>query len=532
MFSQRAVASHFFLAERRCRIKLVDMQRVRTSLLRAASLKLIFLSLLLPAWPQCCLGAAATFSPQSRVGFPSGDDWEPALAADRYGYLYVVYYHTDVKGQSSCNGCDLHLLLQRSGDRGNTWSAPIPIAPGPVNGGQFDPWLMVNPVDGRTVWFSFMQGFPQSQIEIVKSTDFGLTWSSPVVVSGSARADKDVLAVRGDTLAVFFDDYYTLYGSVSTNGGLTWTLHSLSSFHNAPNQLLCSGAGMDSLGNIFSAWNVYDSSATPPCRLWIEKSADLGQTWIATDIDVGGAPYPCSQCGAGAYLAPQIAMRIGADDTVYLLWNTTINLADGAPERVFFSKSIDHGTSFSPRVEFSSAPIGTEHGFPTLAAGAGAGDLRAGWMDTRTGAWNVFYRASTNGGASFGDEVSLSTFVPGYSYSTTNGFQFPYGDYFQMAVDCCGATHAAFGESSAYKAPGNIWLVNERAAWPLQISQQTNQVRLSWPASFAGAKLESATNKFGTWSLDPTPPTLSSNEWSVVKPLGSSPATYFRLRCP
>jgi hypothetical protein len=152
-------------------------------------------------------------------------------------------------------------------------------------------------------------------------------------------------------------------------------------------------------------------------------------------------------------------------------------------------------------------------------------------MDTRTSVWNVFYRTSTNGGASFSDELHLSGFVPGYPYLTSEGFQFPYGDYFQMAVDCCGATHAAFGESSAYKAPGNIWLANEQRNWLLQISYQTNQVKLSWPANVASGALEVATNPTGIWSADLAPPTQTGDQWSVVEPAATSPR-YFRLRCP
>jgi hypothetical protein len=47
----------------------------------------------------------------------------------------------------------------------------------------------------------------------------------------------------------------------------------------------------------------------------------------------------------------------------------------------------------------------------------------------------VWYRASGNGGASF-------------------------GDYFQLAVDDRGGTQAAWGESSSYAGPGNIWLAH------------------------------------------------------------------------
>ncbi len=31
------------------------------------------------------------FTPQARLGFTSGDQWEPAIAADRFGHVYMLY---------------------------------------------------------------------------------------------------------------------------------------------------------------------------------------------------------------------------------------------------------------------------------------------------------------------------------------------------------------------------------------------------------------------------------------------------------
>src|SRR5947209_7114935 len=69
------------------------------------------------------------FHSQTRIGFASGDDWEPALTSDRFGHLYALYKHYDVTGGQTCKGCDIHLLFQRSSDWGQTWSTPTPIAP-------------------------------------------------------------------------------------------------------------------------------------------------------------------------------------------------------------------------------------------------------------------------------------------------------------------------------------------------------------------------------------------------------------------
>jgi len=48
------------------------------------------------AWLLALLSVAAGaatpgFTPQKRVGLRQGDQWEPAIAADGYGHVYVLY---------------------------------------------------------------------------------------------------------------------------------------------------------------------------------------------------------------------------------------------------------------------------------------------------------------------------------------------------------------------------------------------------------------------------------------------------------
>ncbi|MFL5706980.1 MAG: sialidase family protein, partial [Ktedonobacteraceae bacterium] len=191
-------------------------------------------------------------------------------------------------------------------------------------------------------------------------------------------------------------------------------------------------------------------------NLFVTESRDGGQTWTITNLATSGSPYPCSNCGF-AFLGAAISMTVGSDDRVYILYNSTVDQTNTAPERIFFVTSSDHGASYSARQDISSAPQGIEHSFPAITSGTGSGDVRIGWMDTRTGSWNVFYRASTNGGSSWSGETQISTYVPGYSYLTPNGFGLPYGDYFQMSVDDHGSSQIAWGESASYAGPGNIW---------------------------------------------------------------------------
>jgi hypothetical protein len=89
-------------------------------------------------------------------------------------------------------------------------------------------------------------------------------------------------------------------------------------------------------------------------------------------------------------------------------------------------------------------------------------------MDARRGdahgqpLWNTFYRSSTNGGATWSAESQLSGPLRGYDYILPGGFRFPFGDYFGIAIDSEGATHAVWGEGRNYKSPGSIWYTHGR----------------------------------------------------------------------
>ena len=172
-------------------------------------------------------------------------------------------------------------------------------------------------------------------------------------------------------------------------------------------------------------------------------------------------------CEAG-FLGAQIALTSDGAGTVYALWNA--GNVNGRAERMYFSSSTTGGASWSLKADVSTADNQVEHCFPAITAGA-AGDVRIAWMDTRQRPlWNVFQRSSSNGGATWSGEAQLSGPALGhdrgydrvYDYVRPEGFRFPFGDYFSMAIDNLGNTHVVWGEGRNYKSPGSIWYSHGR----------------------------------------------------------------------
>jgi len=416
--------------------------------------------------------AAPSFSSPVRLGFPNGDDWEPAIAADASGHVYVMTTHYVGFGGSSsgdpdptCPTCaSPHMILQVSSNGGATFSAPRALTPDATTR-QDDPQIAVDPVDGRTVYAAFMQDDKSSEY-VARSDDFGATWT-PVLTEDLKRGtDKDNLAVRGDDVYLLYHTQQKIFVSVSHDRGRTWSLQNpLGTTNSEFGVSLASGGAVAPDGTVYFALNGVNrpGQAKGTINLYVIKSIDGGLTWTTSLVDVSQAPANCD-CGAWDWWGAQMALAVDDANVVYVLWNA--NETKYGPHRVFFARSIDAAVSWSSPVDVSLAPTGTNNVFPAIAA-RGAGGVRIAWQDDRNGfdpggnsadaRWNTYYRSSGDGGTTWSAEAQLSAYVAGYAYKLPDGYLQPYGDYFEIDVNSAGRTVAVWGEGNSYFGPGNIW---------------------------------------------------------------------------
>ena len=411
--------------------------------------------------------AAATsgFTPQTRLGYHTGDQWEPAIAADGRGHVYVLYpQYGAVPDCPACTAPSIALLI--SADNGASWQPSKALEPFPT--GQFDPQIVVDPVDRQTLYASWLQN-NKRDIVVARSLDFGQTWSFSWAERGREEADKPVLTVRGADVYVGFNHEERFLVAASHDAGQTFSTVQVNS-NAAPGWSLAGGATVDATGNAYFGWTEYARREMPtqPVSVYVSSSHDGGRSWGTLLLDVSSAPPACEPQGcATGYLGAQIALASDADGALYALWNA--GAANGGPERIYLSSSTTGGASWSERSMVSNAATGVEHAFPAITAGA-SGDVRIAWMDARAKEssrsshplWNTYYRSSTNGGATWTAEKRLSGAAAGYDYIQTAGFRFPFGDYFGLAIDSDGMTHAVWGEGRDYRSPGSIWYTRGR----------------------------------------------------------------------
>ncbi|MEX1047086.1 MAG: sialidase family protein [Actinomycetota bacterium] len=403
--------------------------------------------------------SARTF--RERPLSPGHNDWEPAVAADDRGNVYVAT--TRFGAEPECGDCPKPKIVYKvSSDSGETWSNPKPICVCKGARWQYDPVMATD--DGGRVYFTWLERRANWRIRFARSDDFGESWTEPKTVSLPVEwGDKPWIGVSGDGKSVFITfngmPHGAPWGVASQDGGDSWTKpHRLPWRPSGQRYFFAAGVTVLPDGTALTSQESYHKGTYKqpgPIVLYVYRSAD-GQKWEPVTVERAPRGRDCPDfagCGAG-FLSPQMALDSDDEGNAYILYNAADRPL--GPARAFFRSSSDGGLTWSNPVDVSLADDAADHNFPMLTA-VGKGDVRVGWMDNRGGAWNTWMRRSTDGGNSWDSEIRVSDRPDGAPYKTADGFHFPYGDYGQMTTGEDGATWLAWGEAFSYTGPGGTW---------------------------------------------------------------------------
>jgi hypothetical protein len=402
---------------------------------------------------QLAVQAAAT-----GTGFDSerlwgtGDDWEPAVAVDP-GSSWVYQATTRYGGPKACASCsDPAIIVRGSSDGGVTWGADTYICACKNVKAQNDPQLAV--ASDGTIYAAWLNDY-QPGVVFSKSTNHGVTWSTPKAVSGKSLnfSDKPILTISptghdvyiafnaSDSYVVASHDFGATFGTrVKTNSdSLYW---------------FAEGGAVAPNGNVYFSESAENQSATGQVKLAVLRSTNSGASWTTTFIDTAEQQPPCTvpSCGVD-FFGPQAMLSI--DSAGKLLTAYTLGTSSGAPKGLYVRTSTD-GVTWSARQQLNS--LG-DSGFPVVSHGPAAGDFRVAWQDNRNGAsaYNTWYTRTINGGSTWSSQVRLSDLGTGAAYKTAAGYAFPYGDYFEMETAPSGINYVIWSEGTNYVGPGGSW---------------------------------------------------------------------------
>jgi hypothetical protein len=414
--------------------------------------------------------AAATAAPGWVGEFPfdtTWDDWEPAIATDPnapYVYVLVTRYGAPKPCQGNCPSP--WIALEISNDNGVTWSEGKPLC-ACKGSGQFDPIIEVVPSTGH-VYAVYMNGF---NVLFTKSTDHGKTWSAPVATWGNVSwNDKPVLAMSDDGRDVYVSWNGPTGGdpwaAQSHDGGATWSQFKLV---DSSRYFFAFDADVASDGTVYfsesslvytSAGNNSDVIDTVDHHVFISR--DKGASWedkLVASVQPG---VVCDAAGCGPdFYVGHTALSVDGSGAVVLLYDGATTR--GGLQRTYAVRSDNAGLSWSNPVGLSKASENSTA--PAIESGA-AGDVRAWYYETSGGgnddAWNVWYRRSADGGATWSAAVKISDAGGGAAYKTPQGFLEVYGDYGEVSITNTGKTIATWGEGISWTGPGGVWINREK----------------------------------------------------------------------
>jgi len=380
-----------------------------------------------------------------------GDDWEPAIAVDPGG-LYVYQMTTRYTTSPAEN------IFRRSVDGGATWEADQVFMPD-----SGDP--LVEVADDGTVYTLGIVGEREWDLLLKRSFDHGVTWDDPpidVIGPGPLNqtwGDRPTLVVSPDGQDVYVSyNRGDIYVVASHDGGATFNPEV--QVTNNGRQWFTSAGAVAPNGDLYFAAADYSSGYTGPTYINVLRSTDDGANWTTTLLDTAAESADCSSVD-GCYfnfLGPEIGLAIDVNGLVMISYNASdVNLE---PHTLWARTSAD-GVAWSGRTEISSGIPGVSNGFPAMVASrTEPGEFHVVWQDDSEGimtAWNTWMVTTLDGGASWSEPALLSDLDAGAPYKGPLGYDFVYGDYFEMAIDDSGTTHIIWGAGTSYIGPGGSW---------------------------------------------------------------------------
>jgi hypothetical protein len=309
--------------------------------------------------------------------------------------VYAVWTN-EVNGQSV-------ISFSRSTDGGTTFSAPVPLSDSTTSF-SFLPDVAVDKNNNNNVYVVWTRVTTESEIVLVRSTDGGDTFGSPIELNPGVfdNARAGVVAAAGDMVYETWQDFRVSTSSLdpeiffraSPDGGTTFG--NQTNISNAP-PTLSRNPSIAAVGsNVFVVWAECNTNGTN-CKIFYTKSSNGGLNFTS--------PV--------AITAPESSLPdIKAfENNVYVVYGQAYPVNGVIVRDVFLLKSTDGGQSFGSPVNLSASLPNSVSQHPNIDVDNA--NVAITWENRIPSSanphWEVFFSGSIDAGNTFSDPISLSS---------------------------------------------------------------------------------------------------------------------------
>lgn len=241
----------------------------------------------------------------------------------------------------------------------------------------------------HTVWWDKRDG--NNEIYYKRSTNNGITWGSDTrLTNDPGYSISPSIAEFGTNIHVVWLDYRDnadgeIYYKRSTNSGVTWTsdIRLTTDTYRSEEPSLCVTGSYLHL--------VYRDSRDgfPNGEIYYVRSTDNGITW-EPEVRLSFESSHNSQY-------PSVAV---SGTTVHVIWD---DWRDGLPE-IYYARSTDNGTSWDPETRLTNTSSNCY--LPCVAVTGSM--VHVVWGDSRWFQDEIYYKRSTNAGATWSTDIRLT----------------------------------------------------------------------------------------------------------------------------
>ncbi len=330
---------------------------------------------------------------------------EPTMAVNHTGSIFVGW-----KEAAGSDTSGIRVGASFSTDQGQTW-APNMLMGNRPECRNSDPWMALGPDD--RVNYAYLEysctSPPADGLTVVNTTDG--QWGDMHFLQGNGGlADKDSIWVTASgRIYATWDEGNVMWLSWSDDGGTTWA--SFQDPDDSPGGVLGALVETASNGTLYVSW--WDFNAN---NIYFDWSTD-GTHWHADKRvnDVSGS-------ASGSFPKyPLPALNVDQNSgAIYITW---ADMRNGDSD-IFTSASTNGGLTWSANKKINDDTGARIQYMPDLAIDS-HGTVHAAWEDSRTGAWNIFYSNSTDGGQTWSTNIRVSSEDTPASYTRP-------GDYFSI----------------------------------------------------------------------------------------------------